>query len=248
MKKNDWIGIAASIALHATLLVGLSMLTMAAADPMPLGYMEVEFGPMSDGRPVARSPIRQPEQAPREADLSSPEETTPPQAPDEARPVRLPQQAATDPETISQSAAETISPQSRPESQSSEDVRQPADARPVRPLGSGDPEGDDRSQDGQDGTGTSETRSAPFQIEGLNRVPVATVTPRYDEQVNAEIGVRITVDPRGRIVGRIPLRKADARLEEAVMAALAGWRFNPLPPNAPQINQTGVVYFRFRLQ
>lgn len=247
-QRNDLIGIAASVGVHALLVVGLSLLTMAASDPMPLGYIEVDFGPMSEGRPVARSTVSQPEQAPREAEESSPVESTPPPVPEAARPVRLPQAAVTDPDRVTQPDAETVAPQSRPDTRSTEDVRRPEESRPVRPLGSGDPDGDDRQQDGQDGTGNSETRSAPFQIEGLNRIPVQTVTPQYTEQVNAEIGVRITVDPAGRIVGRMPLRKADARLEDAVMRALAGWRFNPLPPNAPQTNQVGVIYFRFRLQ
>jgi protein TonB len=82
----------------------------------------------------------------------------------------------------------------------------------------------------------------------LNRTPVSTPPPIYAEKVNAVIRIRIVVDPQGHIVQRIPLIKGNARLEEAVMDALQNWRFNPLPPNAPQENQIGQVTFRFTLR
>jgi protein TonB len=77
---------------------------------------------------------------------------------------------------------------------------------------------------------------------------VQTVLPQYTEQVNAVIRVRITVAPSGRVTRRIPLIKGNPGLEQAVMNALLNWRFNPLPPNAPQEEQTGVVTFRFQLR
>jgi protein TonB len=72
--------------------------------------------------------------------------------------------------------------------------------------------------------------------------------PRYAEKVNAVIRVRVTVDPQGRIVRRLPLMKGNPALEQAVMEALARWRFNALPPDAPQENQTGTITFAFRLE
>jgi len=162
--------------------------------------------------------------------------------------VDLPDQAVTDTETIQEAESETVAPEQRPDSESELETEEPTQTRPIRPLGSGDPEGDDRTQQGQDGTGSDDERSAPYQIEGLNRIPVSTVTPRYASEVNADITVQITVDPTGRVIGSLPLRKADAQLEAAVSDALARWRFNPLPPGVPQINQSGRVTFRFRLK
>ncbi len=66
--------------------------------------------------------------------------------------------------------------------------------------------------------------------------------------MNARIRVRITVNPDGRIVRRVPLLKGNPELEAAVMDALQQWRFNALPPGAPQENQTGTITFTFRLE
>ena len=68
--------------------------------------------------------------------------------------------------------------------------------------------------------GTDERKSAPFQIEGLNRVPVTAPIPAYSERVNAVIRIRIVVDPQGRVVQRIPLLKGNPSLERSVMETL----------------------------
>jgi protein TonB len=247
MKRDDWIGLSVSVLMHAVILLGLSFLTMGAVDPTPIGFVEVEFGEFAEGRPVSRAPQSQAEQTPQPADETEPTDPQPAPAPREARPVDLPDQVVADAETVQEATSEVVAPEQRPESESELEAEQPSDSRPIRPLGSGDPEGDDRTQEGQEGAGADETRSAPYQIEGLNRIPVATVTPRYASEVNADIAVQITVDPQGRVIGSFPLRKADARLEQAVSDALARWRFNPLPPGAPQVNQSGRITFRFRL-
>jgi protein TonB len=101
---------------------------------------------------------------------------------------------------------------------------------------------------GDPGTGAQEEAAAPYDIEGLDRDPQRAPLPRYAEKVNARIRVQITVNPEGRIVRRIPLRKANPQLEAAVMSALQQWRFNALPPGAPQQNQTGTITFTFRLE
>lgn len=112
-------------------------------------------------------------------------------------------------------------------------------AKPSKEPGgkSGDPE-----------TGTQQEAAAPYEIEGLDRDPQRAPLPRYTEKVNARIRVQITVNPEGHIVRRIPLRKGNPQLEAAVMDALQQWRFNALPPAAPQENQTGTITFTFRLE
>jgi protein TonB len=162
--------------------------------------------------------------------------------------VELPEQVAPapEPEAIPEPEADVIAPPANDTSDEAEDDAK--DEPEVRPLGSGTPLGETAAESGDDGQGTQETASAPYVIEGLNRLPVSTPPPNYTEQVNADIRVRITVDPSGRITQRIPLLKGSPRLEQAVMEALATWRFNPLPPDVPQEGQTGVVTFRFRLK
>ncbi len=249
MDRDDWIGVIVSLFLHVGVLFGLSVLTVAAVQQPTMGFVEVDFGAFSEGRPISRSATRQPVTPQPEPEEPS-EEEAPVAPPEQAKPVDLPEPEAIleDLETVQEPDTDIISPASEPETEELEVAPEPAPEPEVRPLGSGDPDGEASPDEGEDGTGTEETRRAPFQIEGLNRQAVRTIVPRYTEQVNAVISVRITVGPSGRIIRRLPLIKGNPGLEQAVMQALANWRFNPLPANAPQENQTGVVTFRFQLR
>jgi len=74
--------------------------------------------------------------------------------------------------------------------------------------------------------------------------------PGYPEGVSKEIDVklRFTIKPDGTVGKIFPLIKADARLELASINSLRQWRFEPLPKNAKQIEQTVVIIFPYRLQ
>ncbi|MBA4407118.1 hypothetical protein C0389_07585 [bacterium] len=74
--------------------------------------------------------------------------------------------------------------------------------------------------------------------------------PEYPEGVAKEIDVklRFTILPDGTVSRIIPLIKADARLEFAAINSLRQWRFEPIPVNAKQIDQTVVITFPYRLQ
>ncbi len=249
LKKEDWTGIAASGLVHALLLLMLAFMTTSPPEEQPVGFMEVEFGPFAEGRPQPRAPktpVPEPEPEPEQ------EEVPPTDVPDEAKPVELPDpvaEVASD-DVIEEPETDVIAPEEQQKEEVDEEpadeIEPPRDV--VRPLGSGSLTDDTAPSTGDSGRGTDEAAAAPFQIEGLNRSPVATPLPVYAEQVNADIRVRITVNPQGRIVQRIPLMKGNPALERAVMDALLTWQFNPLPPNAPQENQTGVISFRFRLR
>ncbi len=253
MKKSDWIGLTVSLLLHLLLFVGFAFMKVEAAEEMPPGFIEVDFGPFQEGRPVQRAPQPQPEATEQEPEPEpEPQQEAPkPPPPEEARPVDLPdqQQEIIDEEQIQAPESENVSPTTEANEQIQVEDPEPEPEQPaVRPLGGGDPEGTSGDEQGDEGAGQTERRTAPFDIEGLNRVPVSTRLPAYNAQVNAIIRVRITVDPQGRIVQRFPLVKGNPQLEQAVMTALRGWRFNALPPNAPQENQVGIVTFRFRLE
>jgi protein TonB len=251
MKKDDWIGLGASIAAHAVLLFLMTFLTAATPETEQLGFVEVELGPLTEGRRVQQAPIETPDVA-EDRPIEEPvepeiEEASPPE---EAKPVDLPDQPEeiVDEDVISSPETETVSPEER---NNPEEVRktEPDEAsQPIRPLGSGAPDGDSGAESGDEGEGADEEQAAPFQIEGLDRNALFSPLPVYREKVNATISVRITVNPQGRIVQRLPLLKGNPSLEQAVMEALADWKFNPLPPNAPQEAQTGVVTFHFRLE
>lgn len=250
MKKSDWIGLSASLAAHALLLFLMTFLTAATPETEQLGFVEVELGAFAEGRPVQQAPIETPdaveERPSEELEEPQPEEASPPE---DARPVDLPDQPEEiiDEDVVSSPETETISPESQ---NNPEDVREEEDdaSEPIRPLGSGATDGDIGAESGADGGGAEEELAAPFQIEGLDRNAISSPLPTYREKVNATIRVQITVNPQGRIVQRLPLLKGNPVLEQSVMDVLARWRFNPLPPNAPQEAQTGVVTFHFRLE
>ncbi|MFT5142345.1 MAG: protein TonB [Rhodothermales bacterium] len=244
MDRDDWIGLTVSLALHALLLIGLSVLNVAPVEEPQLGFVEVDFGSFSEGRPVSRAVSRLPV-PPRPEPEKPVEEVRPAPAPERATPVRLPEATPVNPETVQEPEAVVISPVIQEDTKEAEKAPEPAPAAVIRPLGSGDPEGAAEAQQGEEGTGVEETRRAPFQIEGLNRQAVQIVMPRQPEMVNAKVRIRITVAPSGRVVRRVPLIKGNPALDQAAMDALANWRFNPLPPNAPQEPQTGIVTFNF---
>jgi len=243
MRKSDWIGLGTSIGVHVLLLLLFSALTAIRPQPQPLGFIEVEFGDFARGRPVAATPA-----APQAPEAEPDEEAPPPETETEPR-EEPPREEASQPVDLPEQAEE-------PES---EDNVPPPEEEAIPPAPQEEPAETEASEDtdaqttagadtGDAGEGTTEEKTAPYDIEGLNRDPVFAPVPRYAEKVDATIRVRITVDPRGRIASRIPLIKGNPELERAVMDALQRWRFNALPANAPQEPQTGVITFRFRLE
>ncbi|MFB6248059.1 MAG: TonB family protein [Salinibacter sp.] len=239
MTQRDWIGLGASILLHVGIAVLATFLTASKPPPKQLGYVEVEFGEFSPGQPVDATQTVKEAAAP-EAEQKTPEPETEPE-----KSAQKPQTEQVELPEEKQSADETIPPEENkaepPEAEPQPKRDQAADEqKPSEEPGD--------NETGDPGEGASEQASAPYNIEGLDRNPAFAPLPAYTEQVNARIRVRITVNPEGRIVKRIPLIKGNPKLEAAVMNALQRWRFNALPPGAPQENQTGTITFTFRLQ
>ena len=241
MNRNDYIGLGASLVLHALLGLFLAYMTTDAREGPQLGYVEVEFGAFRSGRPVEAV-----DEAP---EASSPEtETPPPETPPEEveeepvtdpepEPVEEPPQDPVSEETIAPTEEETVPPENQNEPQPEE--------------GADEQESDDETgaESGDPGDGADEEKSAPYNIEGLNRDPLRAPLPQYTEQVNATIRVQIVVGPDGRVTGVIPLRMGGSpELQDEVQRVLRQWRFNALPAGAPQENQRGVVTFTFRLE
>ncbi|MFQ5571544.1 MAG: energy transducer TonB [Rhodothermales bacterium] len=250
MKKNDWYGLGASLVLHLFLLLAFSVMSMGVVEPELIGYIEVDLGPFTQGQAVRRVVENQPQ--PVEQPDPEPEEEIEPEAapPDEAKPVELPDppEEIIDEEQLETPEAETISPVEQNNPAEVEDPEPTPEPTPVQPLGGGSTDGSTGNPQGEPGDEEDEQKTAPFQIEGLNRSTVFAPAPVYAEKVNADIKVRITVNPQGRIIRTFPVMKGNPTLEKAVRDALSRWRFNALPPNAPQENQTGIVTFRFRLE
>ena len=240
MTRTDWIGLGTSILLHVGLGLLAASLTASKPPPQKLGYVEVEFGEFSAGQPVDATEETQDEAAPTDEAKTPEPETEPEEQAEEPQTeqVDLPkEEQSADEETIppTEEEAEPPETQPKPEKDQTADEQEPS-AEPGE------------NEQGDPGEGATEEASAPYNIEGLDRDPEFAPLPSYTEKVNARIRVQITVNPEGRIVRRIPLIKGNPKLEAAVMDALQRWRFNPLPPAAPQENQTGTITFTFRLE
>jgi len=232
--------------VHA-LLILLFLTVSAAPEPLSTGYLEVEFGEFSEGRPVRRAVPTPVEKTPEKVKPAEARQRPKPAPMIESKPVDLPDQTVVsdDPEIRSPDAEEVeTDPVEREPNPTGEAVIAAAPASRIE----GQPDGDSGNSTGVEGRGADVKKAAPYVLEGIDRIPLRTQLPHYDEKVNAVIQVRITVDPGGRIVRVIPLRKGNPTLEDAVMQALRQWLFNPLGPGTPRENQTGTITFRFRLE
>lgn len=90
-----------------------------------------------------------------------------------------------------------------------------------------------------------------FEIEGVvgNRRRVKSPPPAYPAGGVGDVVIRLKfeVDPEGRVSTIIPVGKGGGGLfERAATDALRLWRFEKLPDDLPQENQSGFVTFIFR--
>jgi hypothetical protein len=64
----------------------------------------------------------------------------------------------------------------------------------------------------------------------------------------SELELRFWILPNGAVGRVVPVKKADPRLEALAINYLRNWRFNPLPSDAPQDEQWGIIPFKFRIR
>ena len=185
LKKSDWYGLGASVLLHGVLIVLFALMTIGASEEASFGYMEVEFGPIAEGRPVQRTPEPAPaEEAPRQEREQEMEPEPQAALPETAKPVDLPDQTdeVVDEDVVTTPDTETISPETRSETADVEEPEPRPEQETIQPLGGGSPEGTAGQASGEQGLGSDEEKSAPYQIEGLNRRLVSGPLPAYAEQ------------------------------------------------------------------
>ena len=82
---------------------------------------------------------------------------------------------------------------------------------------------------------------------GGNRIVLSKKPPRFPTGVNVsgEIKLKFTVRPDGTISRILVLKKTDPALENAAVAALRQWRFNPIKDT---LDMEGIIPFRFKLR
>ncbi|HTR82023.1 MAG TPA: energy transducer TonB [Bacteroidota bacterium] len=74
--------------------------------------------------------------------------------------------------------------------------------------------------------------------------------PKYPAgvNVNAQIKLRVVVQPRGTIKSAAPLQKGNTKLEDAALKEVRLWRFESLQQGQPALDQTCTVTFNFVLK
>ena len=72
--------------------------------------------------------------------------------------------------------------------------------------------------------------------------------PQVKLKVEAEIELTLWVLPDGTVDRVVPSVKGDPELERIAIQYLKQWRFAPLPKDQPQVEQSGTIPIKFRLQ
>jgi TonB family protein len=72
--------------------------------------------------------------------------------------------------------------------------------------------------------------------------------PSATVETESEIELRFWILPNGAVGRVVPVKKSDPRLEALAINYLRNWRFTPLPSDAPQDEQWGIIPFKFRIR
>jgi TonB family protein len=123
----------------------------------------------------------------------------------------------------------------------------------VLAAGSGDVAGDVRNPEGPVGLGSGVGSDVAMSMQwegGGTRRKIDGELPKYPRGVKteAQIILAAVVTPDGAVRSVKPAQKGDSRLEEAGMAAVRRWRFEPLRSTSPAVDQTCRITFNFSLR
>jgi TonB family protein len=87
-------------------------------------------------------------------------------------------------------------------------------------------------------------------LQGMTRRKLSGELPKYPQGVNVSAQVRIltVVLPDGTVRTVQPEQKANRLLEETAMKAIRSWKFEPLGSSLPQVEQSCIITFLFKLK
>lgn len=266
--EEDRFGWGITGALHLVLLIFAIIYNINFDVDNRPAYMEVTLGEFRSGTIAQQAEQQEEEVATRpnpaeeEPDDPDPEITQPtetPQQPEEeaTKPVDLTEQIEEiqDDEVVETPETDIVDPQTADITEEIEEIDIPPKTEEDEQIQQGVTEsGDVRGLQGdvnvEQGTGTTDDRSAPYDLqwEGeLDRSPMVQPLPSNPTNDEAVITVRFEVNPDGSLGRVFPLRKMNPELEREVMRTLRSWRFSRLPSGVPQEPQWGTITFRFVL-
>ena len=262
--KDDQRALGTTIGVAVVLLAFSLWYTIDMGRNLRPSFIEVEFGEFQTGRLSQFSEVQNEQVATRQnpseteteqpvEEAPEPEETPETPAEENIKPVDLPDQVeevvddvvetpeteVIDPTQTSEETEEQVEvpPQAQQEEEQSEGAEE-----------SGDPDGAIGDVNSDQGIGTDDEKSSPYELkwEGdIERAPMVQPLPSNNANTEAVITVRFEVRPNGTVGRIIPLRKMNPELETEVMSTLRTWRFSRLPSGVPQQAQWGTITFRF---
>jgi TonB family protein len=259
------IGWTASIVLHLLLLL-LALLYVLPSVTSRTEFIELEWGnlpaapavvtsapaPSAPASTVRRAPVvakRTPTATPARRSLPLPERRLPDLTEEAiAVPPRTDKIDLPGPETTPDRANRSSADRQDPVGSREVTVPGRTTDRPgSMPSGSGIGEGVSRPGSGGAGSGVG------FDVQwtgGGSRKKLSGEIPKYPEGTNvaAQVRIRTWVLPNGSVRAVQPVQKANTALEDAAMKELKLWKFEPLPPTMPQVEQDCVVTFQFKLR
>lgn len=254
--------------LHLILLVFALFYYVSFENVSRPAYMEVTLGEFQSGtlaeyaeeqeEEVATRP-NPAEETPEEPEPEVMQPTEAPEEPQEeaTKAVDLAEQTEEipDDETIETPETDVVNPEAKETPVELEEVEVPPQTQEEEEVKEGVAEsGDERGTEGdanvEQGTGTTQERSAPYDLQwegDLDRTPMVQPLPSNPTNEEATITIRFEVNPDGSLGRVFPSRKMNPELEREVMRTLRSWRFSRLPSGVPQEPQWGTITFRFVL-
>ncbi len=261
MEKERIQGWTGTLIVHLLLLVFLFVMHVSLDRELP-EFVEVTWGAVTQREPVRPAQAAQVTRAQREPVVARQQETAATQ-----RPVILPERRmpALQEETLLLPDVDKVDPASRLTEDSrpvQEQTRERRDRDAGSILGERDrfvlPNPDETRGESPAAVGSTPDsritdRDISFALEwvgDITRRKISGELPEYPSGVNVEavIRLRATVLADGSIKTVRPVQRGNARLEEAALASVRYWRFEPLARNQPQIEQDCFISFHFTLQ
>jgi TonB family protein len=87
-------------------------------------------------------------------------------------------------------------------------------------------------------------------LQGMTRRKISGELPKYPQgaTVSAQVRILTKVLPDGTVRSVQPQQKANRLLEETAMRAIQSWKFEPLGSSLPQVEQSCIITFSFKLK
>ena len=103
---------------------------------------------------------------------------------------------------------------------------------------------------GEDGEGDGNGVFSMHWLHGMTRRKLSGELPKYPQgaAVSAQVRILTIVLPDGTVRSVQPQQKANRLLEDAAMKAVRFWKFEPLGSSLPQVEQTCIITFSFKLK